>query len=102
MSFIMSRSGGLKQHHTKMASQVPQASGDQPQAKQALQNISVSDLLKLSPQEIRNSLNAQQPTQQKTETSSMAAQPSVMVCSGANIMNKPYGVTSTIPVFDMY
>jgi hypothetical protein len=94
----MSRSGGLKQHHTKSSTQ--QVVVEQ-QTKQSLQNISVTDLLKLSPQEIRNSLNSQQ-TAQKVETSSLVAQPSVMVCSGANIMNKPYGVTSTIPVFDMY
>jgi cytoskeletal protein RodZ len=101
MSFIMSRSSGLKQNHQPLTTNSV-SNTIETQSKPTLQSISVSDLLKLSPQEIRNSLNAQQP--QKQEKSSSVQQPNggVVVSSGANIMNRPYGVNSTIPVIDMY
>lgn len=99
MSFIMSRSGGLKQNHQPFTTTTTTTVVDS-QSKPTLQSISVSDLLKLSPQEIRNSLNAQQP--QKQEKTSTVTQQNVTVSSGANIMNKPYGISSTIPVFDLY
>ena len=99
MSFIMSRSGGLKQNHNasttnqEVVNQAPQ------QIKSGLQTISVTELLKLSPQEIRNSLNAQHSSSVSKPTHEP---PQAMVNSGANIMNKPHGINSSTPVYDMY
>jgi len=94
----MSRSGGLKQNHNASTDRVVVNQAPS-QTKSGLQKISVSELLKLSPQEIRNSLNSQNSVQ-TGETQTYV--PPVMVSSGANIMNKPHGINSSIPVFDMY
>jgi len=98
MSFIMSRSSGLKQNHHAYITTTTVV--EKQEAKPTLQSISVSDLLKLSPEEIRNSLNSQQA--QKQEKTQTTQQSSVMVGSGSNIMNRPHGIKTSVPIVDLY